>query len=686
MYNNLLSYIYNRIYDNGNGEITPTKVRQVFQQCLSELGSDANFMGIANPNTPPAASPDNKQMYVALPANFKRTFQGFGVGGSNYTLAAGRFAIFYYDSDQWNRAIMVVNGTTSSPIDSRQRVILEPVLTPITRRILADDSRVVTMTYDGADIDPTDSVDLDSSQHVVTFTIDDPTFSGVLPADTLDGAFGTWVLPEGIRTLANNQTGVTASAVVLPTTCTEIATGAIESLAVTSLTLTGAPPTLDSQIDWSNVTTLTIPSQYAMLYQREDWLAVINTIVAAGGTVNSDSGTPYNATPQMHSYRTPSSAEWTYLLNTRSASTVGSTPNARYAKAQVNGINGLIILPDVFTLPTGLSMTNINTANAAFSGNTYTIADWQVLEDAGCVFLPATGYRNGSTVSGIASNGFYSASDVYNENANRILWIISSSVAPSAYELRNVGKAVRCIDEAKAGFTIAAGVSVGIAKGNLQYRATTDEWRFAPHAYDVIGADNANISPTYNGWIDLFGWGTSGAVTGATANLPTSTSTTNTDYYPLNSATQDLTGAAANADWGVYNNDRIQDQEGELSLHHSVLAANATSVAFGASPEYQILPMTSDLTVKITAINNSEKNYVLIYPTDGTFHEVTVQLDSGLSGYTLIGELKSMPTGEYAPFSGTPNITVNNVTALELAVVRSGSYIVISWSLVGYKS
>lgn len=58
-------------------------------------------------------------------------------------------------------------------------------------------------------------------------------------------------------------------------------------------------------------------------------------------------------------------------------------------------------------------------------------------------------------------------------------------------------------------FTINAnGDKIFFSPGNLQYQASTNTWRFAEHQYDMIGSDNSNISNTYSGWIDLFGWGT----------------------------------------------------------------------------------------------------------------------------------------------------------------------------------
>ena len=57
-------------------------------------------------------------------------------------------------------------------------------------------------------------------------------------------------------------------------------------------------------------------------------------------------------------------------------------------------------------------------------------------------------------------------------------------------------------------FSVSSTKKVRFAKGNLQYHCQNGTWQFAAHQYDYIGNDNLNISETYNGWIDLFGWGT----------------------------------------------------------------------------------------------------------------------------------------------------------------------------------
>ena len=49
---------------------------------------------------------------------------------------------------------------------------------------------------------------------------------------------------------------------------------------------------------------------------------------------------------------------------------------------------------------------------------------------------------------------------------------------------------------------------VQFSKGNLQYKPSSKTFQFAERQYEYIGEGNAGISDSYNGWIDLFGWGT----------------------------------------------------------------------------------------------------------------------------------------------------------------------------------
>ena len=111
----------------------------------------------------------------------------------------------------------------------------------------------------------------------------------------------------------------------------------------------------------------------------------------------------------------------------------------------------------------------------------------------------------------------------------------------------------------KGAFTInASGDQVFFAPGNLQYQASTKTWRFAEHQWDYVGNDNSNISSDYSGWIDLFGWGTSGYNHGAIAYQPWSTSTDYYNHYNAYGAyTYSLYDQTGAADWGYAASDAI---------------------------------------------------------------------------------------------------------------------------------
>ena len=122
-------------------------------------------------------------------------------------------------------------------------------------------------------------------------------------------------------------------------------------------------------------------------------------------------------------WRTLTSAEWTYLLSTRAGGTIAVGTNARWAPARIltNGsgvegidynICGIILIPDGYeelAAPTGVTWhaASINGASNISFGTTCTTDGWTTLEDAGCIFLPCAGQRNGTTVSNVATYAYY---------------------------------------------------------------------------------------------------------------------------------------------------------------------------------------------------------------------------------------------------------------------------------------
>ena len=66
-------------------------------------------------------------------------------------------------------------------------------------------------------------------------------------------------------------------------------------------------------------------------------------------------------------------------------------------------------------------------------------------------------------------------------------------------------------------FSVAEGQKVQFSKGNLRYLPTTNEFEFAGNQFDYIGANNDNVAPDYNGYIDVYAWGTGYSPTKTTA-------------------------------------------------------------------------------------------------------------------------------------------------------------------------
>ena len=98
-------------------------------------------------------------------------------------------------------------------------------------------------------------------------------------------------------------------------------------------------------------------------------------------------------------------------------------------------------------------------------------------------------------------------------------------------------------------FSVGENTQVYFSQGNLQYQASTNTWQFAEHQWDFVGEGNTNASSTYEGWIDLFAWGTSGYDLGTVWYQPWSSGGDNAAYGCNLCDLSDYTGQA---DWG-YN-------------------------------------------------------------------------------------------------------------------------------------
>ena len=157
-----------------------------------------------------------------------------------------------------------------------------------------------------------------------------------------------------------------------------------------------------------------------------------------------DWGTNKIGNDAPNTWRTLSYDEWYYLRYNR------TNANDLVGVAQVNDVNGLILLPDNWTCPAGVTFKsgfyNYNGVDYYTAYQTFTAEQWSKLEAAGAVFLPASGHRGGSTVNYVQCNGdYWSATEYYSDNAGCL--VFGSDVAFMGYSCRCFGRSVRLVKD-----------------------------------------------------------------------------------------------------------------------------------------------------------------------------------------------------------------------------------------------
>lgn len=259
-------------------------------------------------------------------------------------------------------------------------------------------------------------------------------------------------------------------------------------------------------------------------------------------------------------WRTLSREEWDWIINKReNAANLKGICAIQYEMADgtTGSVRGLVLLPDDW--------------EGKFNYWEYTPGQWESLnlDEKGAVFLPCVGHNSyGATncfsMISSPSSGFYWTTSAYDEeNAYYLL----AAIRPSDGEdviylsncLRKYGCSVRLVlpcekpepaPEAKTlsgRFSVAADKQVIFSQGNLRYKAKTNEWAFANSQYSMIGQKNENISANYQGWIDLFGWGT--------GSNPTEKSTQNSSYGSFTDWTTNTIVNAGDKDWRLVSAD-----------------------------------------------------------------------------------------------------------------------------------
>ena len=127
-----------------------------------------------------------------------------------------------------------------------------------------------------------------------------------------------------------------------------------------------------------------------------------------------------------------------------------SDASSKWGHGSINGINGMIILPDVWALPANCSFSagSSDWANAYTLDASGTTNAWVDMEAAGAVFLPAAGVRDGTSVDGVGSGGLYWTSSVCNVDSAYSVYFFSGLLDSQSALDRYMGFSVRLVKEA----------------------------------------------------------------------------------------------------------------------------------------------------------------------------------------------------------------------------------------------
>lgn len=125
-----------------------------------------------------------------------------------------------------------------------------------------------------------------------------------------------------------------------------------------------------------------------------------------------------NGGNEANLWRTLTKDEWKFLLHER------TNADELLGMGKVDGISGLILLPDDWNLPDAAIFYSAKDSNLVwrpdydaymnygsycYYHNSYTVEQWSIMESAGAVFLPVAGYRQAASLSG-GVNYYWSSS------------------------------------------------------------------------------------------------------------------------------------------------------------------------------------------------------------------------------------------------------------------------------------
>ena len=149
-----------------------------------------------------------------------------------------------------------------------------------------------------------------------------------------------------------------------------------------------------------------------------------------------------------NTWRTLTSKEWEYLRASRK--------NAKQliGIGTVNGANGLILLPDNWVAPEGITFkSGYSTEEYSYTAfaeyQSFTAEQWAVMQTAGAVFLPCAGFRLGTSLAYMQLGGLYWTSSPHAAYGPQFAsyFLFMCDGAGIGYDTRSGGNAVRLVKD-----------------------------------------------------------------------------------------------------------------------------------------------------------------------------------------------------------------------------------------------
>lgn len=148
-----------------------------------------------------------------------------------------------------------------------------------------------------------------------------------------------------------------------------------------------------------------------------------------------------------NTWRTLTHDEWDYVMSKR--------PNASslVGVAQVNDVNGLILLPDDWSCPTSITFKfgfhKKWSVEAYGQCQSFTVDEWLQLERSGAVFLPAAGVRGPLSVMRLQAEGFYWSTTEGHDSLGAYCLRFFSDRQGMRYWPRDLSLSVRLVQDVK---------------------------------------------------------------------------------------------------------------------------------------------------------------------------------------------------------------------------------------------